>query len=313
MVAIKKNKRTSSPGLFQHSEQDIINRIRSIEDHLSRLIEFHKDAAPIIQKCYYHPDLVEFWDEIATNSDKLSKLPLVDEFKSFQLQQGFHSFDLIAGLYYLSQANHSDSDQTELKFLSIAEKYNSFHAVSLLNIYDLKKLDEITDEQIAKAHVAEISSRVKKLIHHGAPAYILLYRHHLAIARYYEKKASSRSDIIEAIKSAYQLAVQYLQTALLMRPYCTAEINNAYFGRGINEGINNYYFGVGIIKKELDIVYPDLDSARDHCFKLASRYLKSEDLGEAKLAAKKASDSFGARLDPAVLELPHKTRTLQRL
>ncbi|MGB6976066.1 MAG: DUF5630 domain-containing protein [Gammaproteobacteria bacterium] len=309
-MANKKIKITSSsPALFIPSEGDVIDRIRSLENHLVHLIKVYRNEAPFIKKCYFHDDLVEFWDEIISNPNKLSKLSKTYNFTPLQPQCVIHSFHLLAGLYYSARGYELDktprsndlvdenAHQKKLKCLLKAEKYCSFHAIILLNKYDLENLyDEIRNGNIAKDKIAQILARVEKLKLHGTPGYIHLYRNHLAIADYYEKICNDRDK--EAIKNAYKLAVQHLQTALLIEPHCPAAIHNAYFEHGIKRGLTFEH-----------VAYEDLSSAMEGCLKLASRYVTPDVLDRAKEAGAKEAEDFVTRWYAEDFELTHKTPT----
>jgi hypothetical protein len=309
----KKIKTTSSQALFPPSTEAVLSRIRESENDLLELIEAYEESNNnFIKKCYYHADLIEFWDEILKSPKKLAQSIKIYEFPPFQQQPGLHSFNFIAGFCYFCKGHslHNDSRKLAnkdnynegLEFLLIAEKYQSYHAIALLNKYALDNLYKITDLQEAKFEIGKIFFRLEKLKLHGTPGYIYLIRACIKIADYYKNKNSKEGK--ENIHNAYQLAVQYAQIALLLEPYCSAAIHNAYFGHGIEE--------VLILKHT---AFKDLATAVEGCCNLAKSYLEPEIINIAKHAAKIEAENFLAQVYPEAFkecelmsfdELPHK-------
>lgn len=162
----------------------------------------------------------DFWQE-RRNNIRITGMP---EFR-FMAQEQLSDADLVVGYLLFSysaikpkEASGSEKQITSTDYLSFHLIFKHLHHVykSLAGDEDLKKLAAIL-------YNLESSAKI-----HGCPGFLLLANGYLQLAVRYQ-----HSGLRNISQDAYKLCWKYLHLAELSEADSKAEINNAYFGKGL--------------------------------------------------------------------------------
>lgn len=238
---------SKGPNFFSAPVPTPFNSILYQQDLQIIIEKAERDAA--FRSLCHDLQLTEFWNLVLSKKDQAQRLTSILHYgiPSFKPQLGIHPFDLICGVYYsdrglqaLDSRSFVDAEQWFLK----GEACRFFHSVLQLNQMDIEAIYDITSKakqsqaNILNKHVdlnAILTRGENMILFCGTPAYILLAMTMFYVAKYNKHVLKEA----ETTSAAYQLLIQYLETARLLQPYCQIEIHNAYFGRGI-PGSNPY-------------------------------------------------------------------------
>lgn len=201
----------------------------------------------------------------------------------FMAQKNVSDADFVVGyvFYLLALKYHKKGDEAEYKrYIDQAMAYSSFHAIRLILQPLVKPKNPITADCVTT--LAETLHNLRSFADdHASPGYLVLADGYLHLAAFAKK-----ADNLAVCETAFTQAWKYLHLARLATADSSAEINNAYFGLGLEHGTT---FKFDSIEKMLDA-----------CLKLAGKtlmlpqqnFLKNE-------AAREYGELIKAHKDPA--------------